>query len=159
MGTKHKHADKIIAWANGADIQYRSPQGRIFNDDKTPYWDAPGEFRVKRVFEDWQQKLIDAATEGKVVQYYSRVQSAWIPSALYVQIQTGYDIHSYGFAEQDRYRIKPEEVEPTVHIDQLTLTGTRTLSTGETEPYKRRVPVGATFNIGDTYNFKMSFSE
>ena len=31
MGTKHKHADVIKAWADGADIQWRRPTG-IWDD-------------------------------------------------------------------------------------------------------------------------------
>jgi hypothetical protein len=45
MNTRHKHADLIIAWANGAKIQYYHC-GDWFDVD-TPNWRADGAYRIK----------------------------------------------------------------------------------------------------------------
>lgn len=43
---KHKHADLIIAWANGAEIEYFYPRDNEWAVTKTPDW-SNGEFRIK----------------------------------------------------------------------------------------------------------------
>lgn len=50
MGTRHKHADAIIAWANGEEVEQRwytskiwEPCGLICN----PSWDICMEYRIK----------------------------------------------------------------------------------------------------------------
>jgi hypothetical protein len=42
---KHKHADLIIAWANGAKIQVFSLGG--WSDALTPAWDSGMKYRIK----------------------------------------------------------------------------------------------------------------
>ena len=42
---KHKHYDLIMAWANGAEIEYQTPFGDWFN--AKPEWDEKLEYRVK----------------------------------------------------------------------------------------------------------------
>jgi len=48
---KHKHADTIIAWANGAEIEFRFPmltEGKWSNwEASTLSWDENYEYRVK----------------------------------------------------------------------------------------------------------------
>lgn len=46
MGTQHKHAATIKAWADGADIEYKSGYG-IWQDARTPQWQLDVEYRVK----------------------------------------------------------------------------------------------------------------
>jgi hypothetical protein len=43
---KHKHAEVIKAWADGAKIQYKSMVGDWYDDDK-PVWLITAEYRVK----------------------------------------------------------------------------------------------------------------
>lgn len=43
---KHKHADVIIAWANGEKIQCKLPDGS-WRDSPRPLWDEYVEYRVK----------------------------------------------------------------------------------------------------------------
>lgn len=47
--TPHKHAEVIKAWADGAEIQYRSPESMSisWNDTKDPAWNVEFEYRVK----------------------------------------------------------------------------------------------------------------
>lgn len=42
---KHKHRDLIIAWADGATIEYKPPQG-VWHITKMPGWDDCTEYRV-----------------------------------------------------------------------------------------------------------------
>ena len=45
---RHKHADLIIAWANGAIIEYRPHSEDVWKVKKCPLWDDNyGEYRVK----------------------------------------------------------------------------------------------------------------
>ena len=45
--TRHKHADVIIAWANGEDIEVKNPDGKwVTLGIQHPWWDA-NEYRIK----------------------------------------------------------------------------------------------------------------
>jgi len=44
---RHKHADLIIAWANGAEIEYKQPESDVWYRVQQPYWTSDLEFRVK----------------------------------------------------------------------------------------------------------------
>jgi hypothetical protein len=43
---KHKHADVISAWANGAQIQVKT-HGSVWEDRANPLWDTDCEYRIK----------------------------------------------------------------------------------------------------------------
>lgn len=47
MGQRHKHADVVIAWANGAEIEARSSADRKWVVARNPTWWADVEYRVK----------------------------------------------------------------------------------------------------------------
>ena len=47
MGERHKHADVIIAWANGEEIQYRANSEYEWLDNRFPTWCKSAEYRVK----------------------------------------------------------------------------------------------------------------
>ncbi len=44
---KHKHADLIHAWADGAEIQYRSEYSEVWFDAEDPAWHDSNEYRIK----------------------------------------------------------------------------------------------------------------
>ena len=44
---RHKHADLIVAWANGAEIQYREYDREYWNNVEYPSWIEDYEYRVK----------------------------------------------------------------------------------------------------------------
>lgn len=46
MNKKHKHAELIKAWADGAGIQYKSAAG-IWCDFENPIWDKDIKYRIK----------------------------------------------------------------------------------------------------------------
>lgn len=48
MGTPHKHAELIKAWADGAEIQfYSKTQGRWEKANRNPEWFEDFEYRIK----------------------------------------------------------------------------------------------------------------
>ena len=47
MTQRHKHADVIIAWANGAEVEYKSILDGGWVKAKTPGWLENYEYRVK----------------------------------------------------------------------------------------------------------------
>ena len=48
MPQRHKHADVIIAWANGAEIECRGQPSRGWITATNPNWNAEYEYRVKQ---------------------------------------------------------------------------------------------------------------
>jgi hypothetical protein len=44
---KHKHADLIHAWADGAQIQIRCSPSDKWANAHSPFWDADKEYRIK----------------------------------------------------------------------------------------------------------------
>lgn len=47
MGTPHKHAKLIKAWADGAKIQWLRPDGRWVDLQVAPAWHTTDEYRIK----------------------------------------------------------------------------------------------------------------
>lgn len=47
MTTRHKHADLIIAWANGAEIEYYHKNFKSWNPANAPVWREDIEYRIK----------------------------------------------------------------------------------------------------------------
>ena len=44
---KHKHAETIKAWADGAEIEVKHPSNGSWWDAKPPAWDLNYEYRIK----------------------------------------------------------------------------------------------------------------
>ena len=47
MGQRHKYADVIIAWAEGAEIEYRLGPHERWSKSTSPSWHADCEYRIK----------------------------------------------------------------------------------------------------------------
>ena len=47
MGTRHKHADVIIAWANGAEVEYWNESLREWREHDWPRWYEHLIYRIK----------------------------------------------------------------------------------------------------------------
>lgn len=47
MGTKHKHAEVIKAWADGAEVEYFPSNGKQWLDVSTPGWYEDYQYRIK----------------------------------------------------------------------------------------------------------------
>lgn len=62
--TPHKHRDVIIAWANGARIEYRNFDSNVWQEISNPNWMAYIEYRIKQ-----EPKLVpfDADDAKKIV--------------------------------------------------------------------------------------------
>ena len=73
--TRHKHADLIHAWAEGAEIEYQSASGN-WNKIAFPQWDGDWKYRIKpktvkkegwvNVYTEFSEGLIVAHTGGPV---------------------------------------------------------------------------------------------
>lgn len=103
MGERHKHADVIIAWAEGKEIEvFHSNVGWINYaplPNKQPAWDLNSEYRIKpHKFQD----VIDAYLRGETVQYYTTTEwnSGWMDLSRSRNLSV--------FDNGDEYRIKPK---------------------------------------------------
>lgn len=102
---KHKHAELIKAWADGAKIQYFSGLG-YWNDIDYPGWLPTEEYRIKPdPRPQWQQDLIDAAKMGKVVEYIVPLSRHWG----WLRVNDISENFIFG-NESGKYRILPEKV-------------------------------------------------
>jgi hypothetical protein len=68
---KHKHAELIKAWADGAEIEVLTPSTSEWNDVSEPLWIADQEYRIKPkpdVVEDtdlWRTNGYDMTEVGR----------------------------------------------------------------------------------------------
>ena len=95
MSNKHKHADVIKAWADGAEIEYRSISGRWL-PASTLNWSVNCDYRVKPK-PHIHQALKDAHAKGAVIQYYTKGDGVWR--------DTWANVPSWH--EDTHYRVKP----------------------------------------------------
>ena len=60
---KHKHADLIHAWADGARIEYLDKQNGVWEETTSPWWDEAATYRIKPkapvVFEEFVRTTWD----------------------------------------------------------------------------------------------------
>ena len=59
MGQRHKHADVIIAWANGAEIEYRLDPYENWSRAACPSWYAGWEYRVTPLAKKYRVALFN----------------------------------------------------------------------------------------------------
>lgn len=65
MGQRHKHADAIIAWAEGAEIEFRSVPDRGWVPIlSTPGWYEDCEYRVKLPTKKYRVALFKNGNNG-----------------------------------------------------------------------------------------------
>ena len=64
MTQRHKHADVIIAWANGAEIECRGQPSRGWITATNPCWSEEYEYRVKRPSKKYKVALFKDDVEG-----------------------------------------------------------------------------------------------
>lgn len=103
---KHKHAELIKAWADGAKIQYFSGLG-YWNDIDYPGWLPTEEYRIKPdPRPQWQQDLIDAAKAGKVVEFDRRRRGDWVEFGSCAHT----DDWVFNESVKEQFRIRPEKV-------------------------------------------------
>ena len=79
---RHKHYDFIIAWANGANIEYLSEFGydKIWVNSKYPVWDDNKEYRIKP--EPKPDVVLYAYANNLIEDSYAFVSSAWSLNSL-----------------------------------------------------------------------------
>ena len=64
MTQRHKHADVIIAWAEGAEIERRDTPTENWIPAPTPGWYEDCEYRVKPPVKKYRVALFKDCTEG-----------------------------------------------------------------------------------------------
>lgn len=62
MGQRHKHADVIIAWANGAEIECRGQPSRGWITATNPCWSEEYEYRIKPPAKKYRVALFESDT-------------------------------------------------------------------------------------------------
>ena len=64
---RHKHADLIHAWCEGAEIEVKHPSNSSWWDAKPPSWDLDYEYRIKpEPTPDWE-KLVRIETHRRYI--------------------------------------------------------------------------------------------
>ena len=63
MKQRHKHADVIIAWANGAEIECRLDPYDSWSKSTSPSWHADWEYRIKPPAKKYRVALFRHAGE------------------------------------------------------------------------------------------------
>ena len=64
MRQRHKHADVIIAWANGAEIEYRLGPHERWSEAPSPRWYAGFEYRIKPPAKKYRVALFRLSSEA-----------------------------------------------------------------------------------------------
>lgn len=59
MGQRHKHADVIIAWAEGAEIEFKVQATGDWRKTDTPSWLEGWEYRIKPPAKKYRVALLD----------------------------------------------------------------------------------------------------
>ena len=70
---KHKHAELIKAWAEGARIETYSKRYNRWVNTKSPTWDESTQYRIRKavVFVEYQVDCIDGITRFKTQKPYN----------------------------------------------------------------------------------------
>lgn len=106
MGTPHKHAEVIKAWADGAQIQFRYPPRypNWADVDGNPEWYSDMEYRVKPK-KVTKKRWYRTYREGNEIKVYTTDTDIWVdgliewpprhswlmPSYDYILIETEYE--------------------------------------------------------------------
>lgn len=94
---KHKHAQLIHKWADGAEIEYYSSILQEWRATQRPVWDLNTQYRIKQP--QWQVDLQNALQRGEQIEYL--MDGTWIPI---------YTLDNERWASQKQYRVKPQPV-------------------------------------------------
>lgn len=94
---KHKHAQLIHKWADGAEIEYYSVLANEWRSINEPVWDLRTQYRIKQP--QWQVDLQQALQRGEQIEYL--MDGTWIPI---------YTLDNERWGTQEQYRVKPQPV-------------------------------------------------
>ena len=81
MTQRHKHADVIIAWANGAEVECRGQPSRGWITATKPDWNEEYEYRVKSPAKKYRVALFQNSNNGN---YYTVVADTQDDAVCYV---------------------------------------------------------------------------
>lgn len=99
---KHKYAEVIKAWADGAEIEWLNREGK-WETIHWPSWGTNAQYRVKPKADPYAE-LKAAHAAGKTIQCYSQYKKDWVTLT----------DPTWGW-EHTSYRIKPE-VDPYAEL-------------------------------------------
>ena len=101
---KHKHAELIKAWADGAAIE-GFWDGEWHEFKCAPDWDNFIEYRIKPPeVAQWRKDMAQALKDGKEVEFFSVGCGGWVKS-----LSSAEDFLTSTFVlYEENYRIKPE---------------------------------------------------
>ena len=119
MGTPHKHAAVIKAWADGATIQHRSKEPWEWQDNARPLWSKDYEYRVK------PEPKPDTIIQRLIVLIRAWADDAKIehrsPSEKWILVPNP------SWKESYEYRVKPEPKPDTIIQRLIVLSGPGTV--------------------------------
>jgi len=88
---RHKHADVIHAWAEGAEVEYLAGDGSWIPCDHNPQWWTANEYRVKPSFEiiKYRNYITEEGRIGVVVEGEPPPDdmSMWLDDWLEVEVE------------------------------------------------------------------------
>lgn len=113
---KHKHAELIKAWADGAEIQYKLC-GK-WNDTLKPEWFEEYEYRIKPPeVAQWRKDMAQALKDGKVVEHLD--VNGWGISSITLEEMLDPTCDWFGCIEEN-YRTRPEPKPDVVRYAKIT---------------------------------------
>lgn len=102
----HKHHDCIVAWANGAEIQFYDSLYGYWSDVNEPVWSEDVEYRIKP--DAFTQKMIDFYKSGYKIKY--RLNTKYASKWYDLDFVNPKDIETYNFDQLTyKWSIDPEE--------------------------------------------------
>ena len=102
---KHRHAELIKSWADGAEVQYKNDFGEWW-DANNPLWSEDVDYRIKP--DPFIQKMIDAYKSGYKIKY--RLNTKYASKWYDLDFVNPKDIETYNFDQLTyKWSIDPEE--------------------------------------------------
>jgi hypothetical protein len=90
MSTRHPHAQLIIAWANGAEIEFKRPEenDNCWSSAWSPTWAHNNQYRIKQVPSSCSCVCNKVASKPKIKRWLwmhkSSVATSWTQSNIFM---------------------------------------------------------------------------
>lgn len=90
MGQPHKHRDVIIAWANGAEIEWRHGNDGAWQEKTSSEWFLENEYRIKPKIvkrEGWIGIYDDSVSSGSIYRTQKECESNCPSACITIRIE------------------------------------------------------------------------
>lgn len=104
---KHKHAQLIHKWADGAEIQYWNEFSNKWMDTPEPVWDTFSYYRLKA--DAWKDDIVQAILQGKTIERIVQV-GIWEKADVLHRLVRLDEVEHYDWGKEQDYRIKQDPV-------------------------------------------------